>query len=454
MATKEKAKTVGMIGGGVTLAALVGYLYYKGDIASTLSDTEINTIIENIENKVNSCGCEIINNRGDVLNGMSISESNVLSIYRSENSYEYYLPGGENNQFEKDYKVFVKDNITYYYKPATQNKGGTYNNDGAMYWKDNKGNFHKLENIAHSGEKITGDGLPTEGFTLSEAQPSTNVFENVTFRELKDKDNNIIGLYREPDSSENGELYINGKWYKNLSVNGKGQLVDSSETELGSIGSSDYNLKIGGVDYKGNAGAGVSYQAIISKPDFSANPSRFPEIVGYKSVAGNGQQNMVLFDSNGYTTNGIVTIRQNLTEIQEYIVEAINSVANQENSTIAESVVNELTSLFKGQNLKKFKTFDEYSANIKEKLEDLPFINKLSIGTNEMANAEAFQKFNELLQTNITDPASLTIVGFVVGITALAGAATYSMYKGSNHKHKVFSATSLNSSYGNHSKSR
>ena len=486
MASKTESKVMGYSAAGVSLAALVGYLYFKGDKISDLTEDQLSKILDGIGAEITDAGSEMIKGNGSVVSSYSIStdpkdggsESKPLLSIPNEKTpaqpYKYVINKGGDTEPQFQVVKDAEGNIIGYYK-APSAVGA---NDGE-YFKVNPsdpeqaGTWYKEVSVNPTTGKITGKevtstgGLAEESTDLGSATVGTTNITSVagvsgnvtveslvsqeTFRELKDSNGNVIGLFKEGTVGANdSRLYINGKWYNDLKINQDGTITDKAGKELGEIGSSEYELKINDVTYKGNVGAGVKYDAITTQGDFTKNPPVLPEVVGYMSSNSTYPQTMVMFDENGFSTNGIVSTRQNLTKIQEQLIENIDKAvqSTDENKQITEALGNELKTLFQGQDLTKYKTVESYVKGIKEQMNDLPLLNKLSLGTNELANGEAFDKINNYLSSNIADPGSLAIIGLSVGVIAAIGATACGLYKNTDGKHKIVGATSLSSRNG------
>ena len=284
------------------------------------------------------------------------------------------------------------------------------------------------------------------GNEITEKYYLGNASEDVTFQELKDAKGNVVGVYEAPTTgAEDGKLYLNGKWYDNISVNDKGQ-VQNGQDILGSIQEGKFDLKVDGQSVSGSIGESTTYQAV-----YKGN-----NIVGYQENNNEFPKDIFLFDSNGLNTNGIVSTRENLTKAKEVIVESVNGL-NTDNTKISEDALKEYTSIIKGVDIKDYSSVSEYTKALQGAVEkEGTILNKLSAGVNEVSSSEIFDKVNEFLGANIADPASVGVIGLcavgaiaVGGVTALATKAITG-----TDKKKIFGATSLNSSHGSSSKTR
>ena len=315
MASKTESKVMGYSAAGVSLAALVGYLYFKGDKISDLSDDQLSKILDGIGAEITDAGSEMIKGNGSVVSSYSIStdpkdggsESKPLLSIPNEKTpaqpYKYVINKGGDTEPQFQVVKDAEGNIIGYYKAPTSVGA----NDGE-YFKVNTndpeqaGTWYREVSVNPTTGKITGKevtstgGLAEESTDLGSATVGTTNITSVagvsgnvtveslvsqeTFRELKDSNGNVIGLFKEGTVGANdSRLYINGKWYNDLKINQDGTITDKAGKELGEIGSSEYELKINDVTYKGNVGAGVKYDAITTQGDFTKNPPVLPEVV-------------------------------------------------------------------------------------------------------------------------------------------------------------------------------
>lgn len=322
---------------------------------------------------------------------------------------------------------------------------------------DSKGNVVSLVSNANTGG---GSNTWDWSYKDSEGNEQTATYhfggeeQNETFKELKDADGNVIGVYKAPsaDGQADGKLYINGKWYNNVEVKEDGTLV-SNGTNLGTVGANtgdDFKLSVDGKEVTGTVGEEVQYKAICNENN---------EVVGYQST--NGSKETFMFDENGVQTHGMSTARENLTAAKTQVLAALDSLSAVEGeeavTKIDQNLVNEYKAIVQGTKLNNYTSVSDYTAALQDKMssENMSLWNKLSLGTNEVANSEVFDKVNEFLGSELANPASIGVIGLCTLAAAAVGGVAVTVAKvATSDKKKVFGATSLNSSHGSSSKSR
>ena len=315
---------------------------------------------------------------------------------------------------------------------------------------DAKGNvvngYEEVEGDADKWKWTYKDNDGTEQLAVYHLGDQSN---QMTCKELKDADGNVVGVYKAPTEGEaDGKLYLNGKWYNNVEVDSDGN-IKSGDTELGTLRDGKLTYQVDGKDVSVTVGTeDVTYNAILNEQN---------QVVGYQAVSETFPKSTFLFDEAGIQTNGVLSTRENLTQAQEIILESLKELGQGDNA-IGETALQEYANIIKGVDVNKYSSIDEYTTKLQEAVaQEGTLLNKLSAGANEVASSEIFDKMNDFLSSGVTDPAAIGVISLcAVGAVAAGGVAALvaKMATNDNNKKKVSSATSLNSSHKNINKTR
>ena len=316
---------------------------------------------------------------------------------------------------------------------------------------DAKGNvvngYEEVEGDANKWKWTYKDNDGTEKTATYHLGDSSN---QMTCKELKDADGNVVGVYKAPtEGAADGKLYINGKWYNNVQIDSEGN-VKSGDTELGTLKDGKLTYQVDGKDVSVTVGTeDVTYNAILNEQN---------QVVGYQEVSETFPKKTFLFDEEGVKTNGVLSTRENLTQARDIILESVKDLGTGDNA-IGETALKEYTDIIKGVSSAKCGTVEEYTKKLQEAVEkEGTLLNKLSAGANEVASSEIFDKINNYLGSGIADPSVIGVVGLcAVGAIAVGSVAALTaklVTNDNNKKNKVLGATSLNSSHKNINKTR
>lgn len=309
---------------------------------------------------------------------------------------------------------------------------------------DSKGNvvaqFTDTNTLTWKWQKQNSDNTITEvDYTISNNQ--------IEYKELKDANGNVIGVYQAPDGEAKGKLYLNGKWYDDV-VDGDDGKLKSGEVDLGTYKDGKFTYQVDGKEVSATVGTEhIRYNAITNTDG---------EIVGYQEVANTFPKKTFFFDNDGFNSNGILTARDSVTQAKEKLLGAVEGLKGGDNP-IDEKALKEYINIIKGIDIKDYNSVAKYTEAVQQTVEkEGTLLNKLSAGANEVASSEIFDKVNNYLGSGIADPSSIGVISLcavgaiaVGGITALATKAITG-----TDKKKVFGATSLNSSHKNINKTR